>query len=48
MDASIAAWAWKYKFESGGLHGRSLGNAIGGDAWVKAQSYIRPFTTGPI
>jgi PAP2 superfamily len=35
-------------FESGDLHGRSLGAAVGGDAWVKAQSYIRPFNTGPI
>jgi Domain of unknown function (DUF6851) len=35
-------------FESGDLHGRSLGAAVGGDAWVKAQSYIRPFNNGPI
>jgi hypothetical protein len=35
-------------FESGDLHGRSLGAAVGGDAWTKAQSYIRPFPTGPI
>ena len=35
-------------FESGDLHGRSLGAAVGGDAWAKAQSYIRPFNTGPI
>jgi hypothetical protein len=35
-------------FESGDMHGRSLGAAVGGDAWTKAQSYIRPFPTGPI
>jgi hypothetical protein len=35
-------------FESGDLHGRSLGGAVGADAWVKAQSYIRPFNTGPL
>jgi hypothetical protein len=35
-------------FESGDLHGRSLGAAVGGDAWIKAQSYIQPFNTGPI
>jgi hypothetical protein len=36
------------KLESGDLHGRTLGRAIGWDAWFKAQSYIRPFNTGPI
>ena len=35
-------------FESGDMHGRSLGAAVGGDAWIKAQSYIRPFPIGPI
>jgi hypothetical protein len=35
-------------FPSGDLHGRSLGDAVGGDAWTKAQSYIRPFSPGPI
>jgi hypothetical protein len=24
------------------------GAAGGADAWVKAQTYIRPFTTGPL
>jgi hypothetical protein len=38
----------RFPFEGGDLHGRSLGNATGGDAWIKAQSYIRPLTTGPI
>jgi hypothetical protein len=49
--ADEAGWSRRYggiHFESGDLHGRSLGNAIGGDAWTKAQSYIRPFNTGPI
>jgi len=35
-------------FPSGDMHGRTLGGAIGGDAWNKAQSYIRPFGPGPI
>jgi membrane-associated phospholipid phosphatase len=35
-------------FPSGDLHGRSLGDAVGGDAWTKAQSYIRPLNPGPI
>ena len=35
-------------FPSGDLHGRSLGDAVGGDAWTKAQTYIRPFSPGPI
>ena len=35
-------------FPSGDLHGRNLGDAVGGDARTKAQSYIRPFSTGPI
>jgi hypothetical protein len=35
-------------FPSGDPHGRSLGSAIGGDAWNKAQAYIRPFGPGPI
>jgi hypothetical protein len=63
MDASIAAWAWKFKvaaeagqsrryggihFPSGDLHGCGLGDAVGGDAWTRAQSYIRPFSPGPI
>jgi hypothetical protein len=107
MDASIAAWAWKYKydyvrpitgirehyrgrqvtswlgpyqgyglvqgerwipyqelnvvtppfpeyvsghstFSAAGVHGRGLGAAVGADAWVKAQTYIRPFNTGPL
>ena len=35
-------------FQSGDLHGRSLGAAIGADAWIKALTYIRPFNGGPI
>ena len=35
-------------FESGDLDGRALGAAVGADAWVKAQRYIRPFGPGPI
>ena len=35
-------------FPSGDLHGRGLGDAVGSDAWTKAQSYIRPFSPGPI
>jgi hypothetical protein len=35
-------------FESGDMHARGLGRAVGWDAWFKAQSYIRPFNTGPI
>ena len=35
-------------FESGDLHGRTLGRAIGWDAWFKARSYIDPFSPGPI
>jgi hypothetical protein len=35
-------------FPTGDLHGRGLGDAIGGDAWTKAQSYIRPLNPGPI
>ena len=35
-------------FESGDMDGRALGAAIGQDAWVKAQYYIREFNTGPI
>jgi hypothetical protein len=49
--ADEAGWSRRYggiHFEGGDLHGRSLGNAIGGDAWIKAQSYIRPLSTGPI
>jgi hypothetical protein len=49
--ADEAGWSRRYggiHFQSGDLHGRSLGGAIGGDAWVKAQAYIRPFNTGPI
>ncbi len=34
-------------FQSGDLHGRSLGAAVGADAWVKAQTYIRPLI-GPL
>jgi hypothetical protein len=49
--ADEAGWSRRYggiHFESGDLHGRTLGRAIGWDAWFKAQSYIRPFNTGPI
>jgi hypothetical protein len=35
-------------FPSGDLHGRGLGDAVGGDAWTRTQSYIRPFGPGPI
>jgi hypothetical protein len=35
-------------FESGDMDGRALGAAVGQDAWVKAQSYIREFNSGPI
>jgi len=35
-------------FESGDLHGRALGRDIGWDAWFKAQSYIKPISTGPL
>jgi len=35
-------------FPGGDMHGRGLGDAIGGDAWTKAQSYIRPFSPGPV
>ena len=35
-------------FPSGDLHGRGLGDTVGGDAWTKAQSYIRPLNPGPI
>jgi hypothetical protein len=35
-------------FESGDMHGRGLGAAVGADAWGKAQTYIRPFNTGPL
>jgi hypothetical protein len=35
-------------YPSGDMHGRDLGDAVGSDAWTKAQSYIRPFSTGPI
>ena len=52
----VVSWLGPYRgyglvdlqLESGDLHGRSLGAAVGGDAWVKAQSYIRPFNTGPL
>jgi hypothetical protein len=40
--ADEAGWSRRY----GGIHFQS-GDAIGGDAWVKAQTYIRPFNTGP-
>jgi len=35
-------------FESGDLHARDLGSAVGWDAWWKAQSYIKPISTGPL
>ncbi|MDP9208179.1 MAG: vanadium-dependent haloperoxidase, partial [Actinomycetota bacterium] len=35
-------------FESGDLHARDLGSAVGWDAWWKAQSYIKPINTGPL
>ncbi|HEV3497225.1 MAG TPA: vanadium-dependent haloperoxidase [Actinomycetes bacterium] len=35
-------------FQSGDLHARELGREIGWDAWFKAQSYIKPISTGPI
>jgi hypothetical protein len=35
-------------FSAAGVHGRGLGAAVGADAWVKAQTYIRPFNTGPL
>jgi hypothetical protein len=35
-------------FESGDMHGRELGRQIGWDDWFKAQSYIKPFSTGPL
>jgi hypothetical protein len=46
-----AGWSRRYggiHFQSGDLHGRTLGRQIGWDVWYKAQSYIRPFNTGPI
>ena len=46
-----AGWSRRYggiHFQSGDLHGRTLGSAIGWDAWFKAQSYIKPFNTGPL
>jgi hypothetical protein len=49
--ADEAGWSRRYggiHFESGDRHARSLGQAIGWDAWLKAQSYIKPFNTGPI
>ena len=49
--ADEAGWSRRYggiHFPSGDLHGRSLGDLIGGDAWNEAQSYIRPFGPGPI
>jgi PAP2 superfamily len=49
--ADEAGWSRRYggiHFQSGDLHGRALGRAVGWDAWFKAQSYIRPFNTGPI
>jgi hypothetical protein len=30
------------------MEGRELGRQIGWDVWFKAQSYIRPFRTGPL
>jgi hypothetical protein len=47
-DAGMSRRYGGIHFESGDLHGRGLGAAVGGDAWVKAQSYIRPFNPGPI
>jgi hypothetical protein len=35
-------------FQSGDMHARELGREVGWDAWFKAQSYIRPISTGPI
>jgi Domain of unknown function (DUF6851)/VCPO second helical-bundle domain len=49
--ADEAGWSRRYggiHFRSGDMHGRSLGGAIGSDAWLKAQTYIRPFYIGPL
>jgi hypothetical protein len=49
--ADEAGWSRRYggiHFRSGDMHGRSLGGAIGSDAWLKAQTYIRPVHIGPI
>jgi hypothetical protein len=49
--ADEAGWSRRYggiHFASGDMHGRTLGRNVGWDAWVKAQSYIRPFNTGPL
>jgi hypothetical protein len=35
-------------FESGDMHARDLGRDVGWDAWFKAQSYIKPISTGPL
>jgi hypothetical protein len=35
-------------FSAAGVHGRGLGAAVGADARVKAQTYIRPFDSGPL
>ena len=35
-------------FSAAGVHGGGLGAAVGADARVKAQTYIRPFNSGPL
>jgi hypothetical protein len=35
-------------FSAAGVHGRGLGAAVGADARVKAQTYLRPFNSGPL
>jgi hypothetical protein len=47
-DAGMSRRYGGIHFESGDLHGRALGRDIGWDAWFKAQSYIKPISTGPL
>jgi hypothetical protein len=46
-----AGWSRRYggiHFQSGDMHGRTLGRAVAWDVWYKARSYIDPFSPGPI
>jgi hypothetical protein len=46
-----AGWSRRYggiHFQSGDMHGRTVGRAVGWDAWFKARSYIDPLSPGPI
>lgn len=40
-DAGVSRRNGGIHFESGDIHGRSLGNTVGGGAWARARAYIQ-------